>query len=299
MRIAVTGSHGFIARHLIPVLEARGHEIVRVVRSSQPGPGEISWDPAAGRIDAAGLAGVDGVIHLAGVGIGDRRWNEAHKQAVLNSRIQGTTLLASTLASLDPKPQVVISASAIGFYGNRGDEELDETSPSGDDFLAEVCRRWEASTAAAAAAGIRTVLARTGIVQAADGGALLPQLPLFKLGLGARFGRGQQWVSWIAIEDEVGGIVHALEHDEISGPLNLVGPAPVTNAEYTRTLGRVLSRPAFWVVPPIAVKVILGPEMAEELLLVSQRVKPGVLERTGYRFGQTQLESALHSVLGR
>jgi hypothetical protein len=257
----------------------------------------VTWDPGAGQIDAAGLAGVEGVVHLAGVGIGDRRWNRAHRHALLSSRLQGTSLLAATIAGLDPRPRVLVSASAIGFYGDRGDEELDETSASGDGFLAGLCRRWEASTAAAPAAGIRTVLTRSGIVQAGDGGALKAQLPLFRFGLGARLGSGRQWVSWVAIEDEVGGMIHALEHDEVSGPVNLVGPAPVTNAEYTRTLGRVLRRPAFWTVPAPVLKVALGAEMASEMLLAGQRVRPGVLERTGYKFGQTRLEPALRAVL--
>ncbi len=301
MKIAVTGSHGLIARHLIPLLSGRGHEVVRVVRGgdgSGPGP-TIRWDPGAGRLDPADLAGVEAVVHLAGVGIGAKRWNADHKQAVIDSRVQGTTLLARTIAGLDPAPRVLVSASAIGYYGDRDDELLTEQSPSGSGFLADVCRRWEAATAPAVEGGIRTVVVRTGIVQAADGGALKTQLPIFKLGLGARFGRGRQWVSWISIDDEVGAIAHLIEHDGISGPVNLVAPAPVTNAGYTTALARVLGRPGVLAVPPPAVKALLGAEMASELLLAGQRVEAGVLERTGYPWRWPALEPALRAMLSR
>jgi uncharacterized protein len=301
MRVAVTGTHGLVARHLLPALESRGHVVVKLVRSGTGAtqPGEVTWDPTASEIEATQLADVDAFVHLAGVGIGDRRWNDAHRHAVMASRVQGTALLARTAAGLDPRPSVFVSASAVGYYGDRGDEELDELSPSGTGYLAEVCRRWEAATAATAAAGIRTVLARSGVIQAGDGGALKTQLPLFKLGLGSRLGGGHQWVSWIGIDDEVGGIIHALEHEEVDGPMNLVAPAPVTNADYTRTLGRVLRRPAFWVAPAAALKLVLGAEMASEMLLASQRVSPGVLARTGYEWQDTRLEPALRAVLDR
>jgi uncharacterized protein (TIGR01777 family) len=298
MKIAVTGSHGLIARHLIPALAERGHDVVRVVRSGAAGT-DITWDPMASQLDPADLAGVEAVVHLAGAGIGDHRWNAERKHAILASRVQGTALMARTIAQLDPAPKVFVSGSAIGYYGNRDDELLNEASASGSGFLADVCRRWEAAAAPALEAGIRTVLVRSGVVQAADGGALKAQLPLFKLALGARFGRGRQWVSWIATEDEVGGIIHAIEHDAVSGPLNLVAPTPVTNAEFTATLGRVLGRPALLVVPPLAVKLVLGPEMATEMLIAGQRVEPVGLETTGYSWTYRSLEPALRAALGR
>jgi uncharacterized protein (TIGR01777 family) len=304
VKVALTGSHGLIARHLIPVLRDRGDTVVAVRRETETAPGvdpdgTIRWDPAGGRVEAPAFDGVDAVIHLAGVGIADRRWNAAHKDAVLTSRIDGTTLLAGALASLDNGPRTLLSASAIGFYGDRDDELLTETSPSGSGFLAEVCRRWEDSTIVAAKAGIRTVTLRTGLVQAVDGGALKTSLPIFKLGLGARFGRGRQWWSWISIDDEVGAIIHALDTDTISGPLNLTAPIPVTNAEYTHTLGRVLGRPAVLPAPPLAMKALLGPEMASELLLASQRVQPAALERAGFVWRHRTLESALRDLLPR
>jgi uncharacterized protein (TIGR01777 family) len=301
MKIALTGSHGLVARHLMPVLRRRGDTVIPMVRAgagSDPDEsGTISWDPAHGVLDPAALGPVDAVIHLGGVGIGDRRWNAAHKQAVLDSRVQGTTLLADTLAALDDGPRTFLSASAIGYYGDRDDELLSEASPSGQGFLAEVARKWEESTVTAAQAGIRTVMLRTGLVQAVDGGALKTSLPLFKVGLGAHFGRGRQWWSWISIDDEVGAIIHALDTETISGPVNLTAPAPVTNAEYTKTLGHVLGRPAVLPAPSFALKVALGPEMASELLLASQRVQPSVLEQTGFKWKHRTLEEALRALL--
>ncbi len=299
MRVAVTGSHGLIASHLVPALRARGDEVVRVVRGDGEAGPTVRWDPAAGTIDAGALEGCDAVIHLAGVGIAARRWNAEHKRAVIESREGPTALLARTVAAMARPPRVVASASAIGFYGDRDDELLSEDSPSGSGFLADVCRRWEAAAAPVAEAGVRLVTLRTGIVQAAEGGALHTQLPIFNLGGGARFGRGRQWVSWISIDDEVGGILHAVDTHAVAGPVNLTAPTPVTNAAYTATLGRVLGRPAFLAVPPVAVKAVLGAEMASEMLLVSQRVRPGVLEGTGYAWRHPELEPALRAVLGR
>lgn len=300
MKVAVTGSHGLIGTQLLAALSSAGHETLRLVRRSGAGePGEVAWDPDAGTVDTARLSGVDAVVHLAGVGIAARRWNGAHKRAITDSRVGPTRLIAETLAALDPRPSVLVSASAIGFYGDRDDELLSESSPSGTGFLAEVCRAWEASTAPASEAGIRTVHARTGIVQASSGGALRTQLPLFKVGLGARLGRGRQWVSWISIDDEVGGIVHALTDTRVSGPLNLVSPNPVTNADYSATLGAVLGRPVLLSTPPAAVRALLGKEMADEMLLSSQRVTPGVLEATGYSWAHPDLSDALRCALGR
>jgi len=300
VKVAVTGSHGLIGRHLLPALAARGHEALRVVRGpagAEDGP-SISWDPAAGRLDPADLSGVDAVINLAGVGIGERRWNAAHKEAALSSRLDGTGLLVRTFLAADRPPRVLVNASAIGYYGDRGDEILDESSPPGQGWLAGLCRRWEAATTPAEAAGIRTVVVRTGIVQAADGGALKAQLPAFKYGLGARLGHGRQWVSWISIEDQVGALLHLLDHEEVRGPVNLVAPNPVINAEYATTLARTLGRPAVLAAPAPALKVLLGTEMATEMLLSGQRVRPGVLEATGYSWAHPDLSGALRAVLG-
>jgi uncharacterized protein (TIGR01777 family) len=297
MKVAVTGTHGLIAHHLIPRLRAAGHDVVAVVRGD-PGPGEVSWDPAAGRLNATDLQGVEGVVHLAGVGIFSR-WTDAHKRAVLDSRVQGTSLLARRLAELEHPPTVLCSASAVGFYGDRGDEILDESSSSGSGFLAQVCREWEAAAAPATAAGIRTVLLRTGIVLAGDGGSLKTQLPLFKLGLGARLGHGTQWTSWISIDDEVGGILHALEHDTVSGPLNLTAPAPVPNRDFTRALGAAVHRPAALAVPGFAIRAVLGAEMADEMLLGGQRVLPGALQASGYTFAHPSIEDGLAAALAR
>ena len=297
MQIAVTGTHGLIARHLIPALEAAGHRVTALVRG-RPDPGQVHWDPDTGELDVADLAGTDAAIHLAGVGIFSR-WNADHKRAMLDSRVKGTRLLASRLAALDRKPAVLLSGSAVGYYGDRGDEILTEESGRGGGFLADLCAQWEVATGPAADAGIRTVLLRSGIVQAGDGGALGTQLPIFKLGAGGRLGSGRQWTSWITIDDEVGAIVHALGHDELSGPINLTAPEPVTNRTYTKVLGQTLHRPALLVVPGPALKAVLGAQMAEEMLLGGQRALPAALEHSGYRFAQPDLLSGLRAVLDR
>ena len=297
MRVAITGSHGLIARHLIPALERSGHQVLAIVRGN-PGVGEVHWDPATGDLDPTAVE-VDAVIHLAGAGIASRRWNAAHKRAVLDSRRKGTTLLAERLAESTAKPAVLVSASAIGLYGDRGEEDLTESSPPGQGYLAEVCRQWEDSSAPARDAGIRTVLLRTGIVQAGDGGALKSQLPLFKAGLGGRLGNGRQWTSWISIDDEVGAILHALADERLVGPVNLAAPGTVRNATYTRVLGAVLGRPTVMAVPAPALRIALGREMADEMLLASQKVIPAVLEATGYDWRQPALEPALRAILDR
>jgi uncharacterized protein (TIGR01777 family) len=297
MKIAVTGSHGLIARHLLPALDAAGHQVVKVVRG-QAGAGELHWDPAAGELDGDALEGVDAVVHLAGKGIFGR-WSETHKAEVRNSRLQGTALLADRLAGLSRKPATLVSGSAVGYYGDRGSEVLTEVSQRGRGFLADLVEDWEAATAAAEDAGIRTVKLRTGIVCAADGGALKLQLPVFKLGVGGRLGSGEQWFPWISIDDEVGAILHALDHDSLSGPVNLAAPEPVTNAEFTRALGEVLHRPTALAVPAVAIRTVLGREMADETLLVSQRVQPVALEASGYRFRHPEVRGALQAVLDR
>jgi uncharacterized protein (TIGR01777 family) len=273
MKIAITGSHGLIARHLIPELEGAGHQVLRVVRSDAA-PGAAHWDPDTRSIDPA-----------------------AHRQAVLTSRERGTSLLAERISESARPPRVFLSASAIGFYGDRGDEQLNEASGPGTGFLPEVCTHWESATAAAESAGVRTVHLRTGIVQAREGGALKPQLLVFKAGLGAPLGSGAQWVSWISIDDEVGAIIHALNDDSLSGALNLVAPNPVTNATYTAVLAKALHRPAFLKVPAAALRVALGRQMADELLLISQRVEPSILATSGYQWRHPDLEGALAALL--
>jgi len=295
MDIVVSGSHGLIGSALLPALDAAGHRPIRLVRGPA-GDGEVSWDPRAGSIDAAALEGVGAVVHLAGAGIGDHRWTEAYKAEILDSRTRSTALLAGALARLERPPAVLLSGSAIGWYGDRGDAELDESAAIGSGFLAEVCAAWEAATEPAEAAGIRTAHLRTGIVLSAAGGALKKQLPLFKLGLGGRFGTGRQWQSWIAIEDEVGAIVHLLTTD-VRGPVNLTAPNPVTAAEFARTLGSVLHRPAKLPVPTIGPKLLLGGELADALLLSGQRVVPRVLLASGYRFARPELAGALAALL--
>lgn len=297
MDVAITGASGLIGSALSDTLRAAGHT-VRAVSRSAGGPGTVVWDPAAGTIDADGLAGVDAVVHLAGEGIADKRWSDAQKQRIRASRVDGTTLIARLVAELDPKPSVLLSGSAIGYYGDRGDEVLTESSPPGDGFLPEVVTAWEAATAAAAEAGVRVAHLRTGIVLSSDGGALAKQLPLFKVGLGGRLGSGQQWIPWISLEDEVGAIVHLLTAD-VEGPVNLTAPEPVTNATFTQTLADVLGRPAVLPIPRFGPELLLGKELAQDLLYSSARVVPSVLEGDGFRFAHRELEGALRSVLDR
>jgi len=296
MQVLVTGSSGLIGSALRERLQADGHRVVRLVRGPAREPDQVSWNPAGDEIDAAALEGVDAAVNLAGAGIGDHRWSEAYKREIVESRTRSTELLATTLAGLERKPAVLLSGSAIGYYGDRGDEVLDETSPPGDDFLARVCQAWEAASAPAADAGIRVALLRTGIVLSPRGGALAKQLPLFKAFLGGRFGSGRQWQSWISIDDEVGAITYLLTHD-VSGPVNLVSPAPVTNADFARTLGRVLERPSALPVPAFGPKLLLGAELAEAMLFASQRVVPRALTASGYTFVHPELEGALRALL--
>lgn len=298
MKVAVTGSHGLIGTAFVGSLQARGDDVVRLVRQ-QPQAGEARWDPARGEIDAAALEGLDAVVHLAGVGIGDRRWSEKHKRAVLDSRVQGTTLLARTLASLSIKPSVLVSASAIGYYGDRGDEVLREDAGPGTGFLTEVCEQWERSTAPAEDAGVRVAHVRTGLVMSPAGGALKQMLLPFRLGAGGRIGSGRQWWSWIAIDDEIGAILHVLADDTVRGPVNLVAPNPVTNATFTKTLGRVLGRPTLLPTPTVALKALFGGDAVDEMFLGGQRVAPAKLEASGYIFRYPTLEPALRALLGK
>lgn len=293
MKVAVTGSHGLIGRAVVRALAARGDEVVPLVRS-EPRSGEVVWDPQAGTIDAQGLEGVDAVVHLAGEGIGDRRWTPTHKARVLDSRVRGTTLIAETIAGLAKKPDVLVSASAIGFYGDRADEILTEESAKGDDFLAHVVDQWETSTSPAEDAGIRVVKIRTGLVLSEKGGILPKMMLPLRFFVGGRLGSGRQYMSWIAIDDQVGAILHLLGSD-VSGPVDLTSPNPVTNAEFTKVLANVMHRPAFLAVPAFALKLALGSEMAKETVLVSQRALPARLESSGYTFRHPELLGALNS----
>jgi uncharacterized protein len=296
MRVAVTGSHGLIGSALLDHLAAHGHDAVRIVRS-EPAAGEIGWDPASGRLDPAALAGVDAVVNLAGAGIGDHRWTDDYKRKVRESRTVGTRVLAEAIAASDEGPKVLLSGSAVGYYGDRGDEVLDETSAPGDGFLASVARDWEAATAPADHAGARVVHLRTGIVLAEEGGALAKMVPLFKFGVGGRFGSGRQWMSWISIEDEAEAIIHLLTSD-VAGPVNLTAPEPVTNAQLADTIGDVLRRPTVVPVPSFGPKLLLGGERAGTLLLEGQRVVPRVLQTDGYEFAHPTLERALRAAIG-
>ena len=297
MHVAITGSHGLIGRELVPFLTTGGHRVTALVRG-EASQGQVSWDPAVGALNASELDGVDGVVHLAGENIATSRWTEVHKRRVVESRVQGTRLLCEALAKLASPPKVLVSASAIGLYGDRGDEILDENSPSGEGFLASVAREWEAATEPAAAAGIRVVHIRLGIVLSPRGGALAKMLTPFKMGAGGPIGNGRQYWSWISVDDAVGAIHHALMTNSLHGPMNVVSPDSVTNMEFTKTLGRVLSRPSVARVPAFAARLALG-EMAEELLLASTRVQPKRLVDSEYRFRHDSLEDAFRHLLGR
>jgi uncharacterized protein (TIGR01777 family) len=295
--VLVTGSHGLIGTALIPRLRADGHRVVRLVRGAPEGSDDVRWDPDAGTVDAADLEGVDAVVHLAGAGIGDKKWTPARKQLILESRTRGTGLLARTLAGLRRRPSVLVSGSAVGYYGDRGAEMLTEESGPGDDFTAQVCVAWEAATAPAAEAGIRVVTIRSGIVLAAHGGALHRMLLPFKLGLGGRIGSGEQYSSWITLDDHVGAVRHLLGAESVSGPVNLTAPEPATNAEFTRALGAALHRPTVLPTPLLPLKAVYGSELVDTLLVEGQRVLPRVLEADGYAFGQREIEGALRGVL--
>jgi len=297
MKIVISGASGLIGTQLVAKLSTSGHEVVRLVRRS-PKSGEIQWNPKSGTLDAAALEGVDAVIHLSGAGIGDKRWTSNYRKEILDSRTATTALLAKTIASLSRKPSVFLSGSAIGICGARNDEQLTEVSTYGTGFLAKVCEQWEAAAKPAVDAGIRTVYLRTGIVLTPKGGALKKLLPLFKLGVGGKFGNGKQWQSWISIDDEIGAIEHLLTAN-VSGAVNLTAPNPVTNAEFTKVLASVLKRPAIVPVPTFAPKILLGGELADALLFTGQRVIPAALNASGYMFKHTTLESAFRSLLSK
>ena len=289
MRIAVTGSSGLVGSALVPSLLSAGHEVVRLKRPEQ-------WDPDRGTIDASVFSGANAVVHLAGENIASGRWTAARKQQILDSRVNGTKLIAETISRIDPPPRVLVSASATGYYGDRGSEVLREESPSGNGFLSEVCRQWEAATGAATRQGVRVVHLRTGLVLSAHGGAIGRMLFPFKLGVGGKIGSGNQYWSWISLDDVCGVIVHCIQAAGLHGPVNTVSPSPVTNFEFTKTLGRVLGRPTIFPLPAFAARLAFG-EMADALLLASARVEPTKLIASRFVFKHKELGPTLRYLL--
>lgn len=296
MKILISGSHGLVGAALIKSLEPEGHEIFRLVRHAPNSRSEIEWSPDRYSIALARIEGFDAVVHLAGESIAEGRWTDEKKKRIRESRVKGTKLLGDALANLSNPPRTLLSASAIGYYGNRGDEVLTEASTPGDGFLPEVCVEWEKATALATEKGIRVVNTRFGVVLDAHGGALAKMLPPFRMGIGGRIGDGKQWMSWIALDDAVGGIKFALTNETLNGPVNFVAPNPVTNSEFTRTLGKALSRPTLFPIPAFGVRLAFG-EMADALLLSSQKVAPSRLLATGYQFQYSILGDALRRAI--
>ncbi|MFD3677402.1 TIGR01777 family oxidoreductase [Streptomyces sp. NPDC058613] len=295
MRIAVTGSTGLIGKALVQSLRADGHEVVRFVRRAPAAADEARWDPARGDVDPAGLAGCSAVVHLAGAGVGEHRWTDAYKREIRDSRVLGTAAIARAAAALDGPPAVLVSGSAIGYYGDTGDRAVDEDAPAGRGFLPSVCVEWEAAAEPAAAAGIRTVHARTGLVVARDGGAWGRLFPIFRAGVGGRLGNGRQYWSYLSLRDEVAALRHIIDTPALSGPVNLTAPEPVTNRQVTEVMGRVLRRPAVLPVPAVALRVALG-EFAEDVL-GSQRVRPARLLESGFVFRDPSIEQAIRAAL--
>lgn len=296
MKIAITGASGLIGRALAEIGQAKGHEVSRVVRTAASAAAAVAWNPEAGLVDPGRWEGHDAVVHLAGENIAARRWDARQKARIRSSRVDATRRLCEGLVRLEKPPRVLACASAIGFYGNRGDETLDESSPAGRGFLAEVCQEWEAAAEPARQAGIRVIHLRFGIVLSRHGGALARMLLPFRLGLGGPIGTGRQWMSWISLDDCAAAILHVLEADHVQGPVNVVSPQPVTNRDFVRTLGRVLRRPTWLSLPAPIARLALG-EMADALLLASTRVVPRVLVDTGYRFAHADLETALRRLV--
>ncbi|MFF3061997.1 TIGR01777 family oxidoreductase [Streptomyces sp. NPDC057909] len=294
-RIAVTGSTGLIGTALVRSLRADGHDVVRLVRRPARAGDEVEWDPKRGYVDGAGLVGCDAVVHLAGAGVGDHRWTEAYKQEIRDSRVLGTEAIAQAVASLDVPPKVLLSGSAIGYYGDTGDRAVDESAPHGEGFLPSVCVEWEAAAAPAEEAGVRTVFARTGLVVGREGGAWGRLFPLFRAGLGGRLGNGHQYWSFIALHDHIAALRHILDTPSLSGPVNLTGPAPVTNGEVTAAMGRVLRRPTLFAVPAPALRIALG-DFAEDVL-GSQRVLPRRLLESGFSFAFPGIDASIRAAL--
>lgn len=301
MRVIVTGASGLVGRALVASLVADGHTVTRLVRGGGSAPGQgvtdASWDPSAGKVDAAALEGHDAAVHLAGESIAEGRWTDEKKRRIRESRVKGTRLLAETVAGLERRPEVLASASAVGFYGDRGGEVMTEESASGDDFLSEVCREWEKATLEASRAGVRVVHLRFGVILSAEGGALAKMLTPFKLGLGGRVGDGRQYMSWVDLADAVGAVRYAIDDKSLRGPVNVVAPRPATNEEFTRALGRALGRPTILPVPAFAARLAFG-EVADALLLAGQRVEPARLTQSGYQFKYPDLDASLRHALG-
>ena len=278
-------------------MRADGHDVVRLVRRAPRAADERQWDPAAHKLDPAVVSGADAVVHLAGAGIGDKRWTESYKREIRASRIDGTATIAAAVAAADQAPAVLVAASAVGFYGDTGDDAVDESASAGNGFLADLVHDWEAATAPAVAAGVRVVNVRTGVVLGAEGGALGKVLPLFRVGLGGRLGNGLQWMSWIALPDYVVALRFLLDRKDVSGPVNVTAPEPVRNRDYTKAIGRVLHRPTLAIVPAAALRAALG-GFADEGVLVSQRVVPARLEEAGFTFAFGDIDSALAATIG-
>ncbi|WP_425470791.1 TIGR01777 family oxidoreductase [Streptomyces armeniacus] len=295
MRIAVTGSTGLIGTALLASLRADGHETVRLVRRSARAGDEVEWDPGRRYVDTAGLVGCEAVVHLAGAGVGDRRWTKAYKRELYDSRVDGTTAIAEAVAALDPKPRTLLVGTAVGYYGDTGDRAVDESAPPGTGFLADLCQDWERAARPAAEAGVRTVYGRTGLVVARRGGAWGRLFPLFKAGLGGRLGNGRQFWSHIALHDHIAALRHILDTDTLEGPVNLTGPEPVTNREVTAAMGRVLHRPTLFTAPAPALRLALG-EFAEDVL-GSQRVLPARLLDSGFTFAFPGIDEAIRAAL--
>lgn len=295
MRYAVTGASGLIGGALVTHLRAQGNEVLRLVRRDPQASDEVRWDPKRGTVDVAGLAGTDVVVHLAGAGVGDHRWTDEYKREILDSRVDGTHTIVRAILELDPRPRALVAGSAIGYYGDTGDRAVDESSPAGTGFLADVVRAWEAASEPAASAGIRVTHARTGLVVAKEGGAWSRMFPLFRLGLGGRMGSGRQYWSWISLRDEVRALQFLAEREDLSGAVNLVAPQPSTNAEITAAMGRVLGRPTLFPVPALALKTVLG-EFSSEVL-GSIRVLPTVLEQNGFTWLDPTISSAIRAAL--
>ncbi|WP_082909421.1 TIGR01777 family oxidoreductase [Mycolicibacterium iranicum] len=288
--VAVAGSSGLIGTGLVYALRATDHRVIRIVRRAPSNADEVFWNPDTGEFDPSALRGVDAVVNLCGVNVGQKRWSGAFKQSLRDSRIGPTEVLAN--AVVDAGVPVLVNASAVGYYGDTGSTPVDETAGPGHNFLARLALDWEAATAVAVEAGVRVVLTRTGLVMAPSGGMLGRIKPLFSLGLGARLGNGRQYVSWISIEDQVRAMLFAISHDELSGPVNMTGPAPVTNAEFTTALGRSVNRPTPFAVPGFALRAVLG-EFADEGVLGGQRAIPAALERAGFQFHHNTIGEAL------
>lgn len=297
MTVLVTGSSGLIGSALVTNLRASGEAVRRLVRRTPRAADEFSWDPMKRVLDDRALDGVDAVVHLAGAGIGDRRWSEDYKDLVRRSRLDGTSTLVDAITRRADRPRVLLSGSAVGWYGDTGDEAVDETAPAGQGFLAELVRQWEVAAQPAAEAGVRVVTLRTGVVLSADGGALGKVLPLFKLGLGGRLGSGRQWMSWIALPDHLAAMRFLLDHADLDGAINVTAPEPVRNRDYTKAIARAVHRPALAIVPPPALRAALG-GFADEGVLVSQRVVPARLESAGFEFTYDDIDAALGALLG-